>query len=80
MPIFSGPASTLKLLELAGVVQRLDRRVEGGGDAVVDFDVARASSCDGKMIEPLVEALVEHALGQRLAADRRRRGAPGRCG
>ena len=68
MPVFSGPASTLKFAERAGVVQALDDRVEGRGHPVVDLDVAHRGR-RGQHDRARFDALVRQALDQRLARD-----------
>ena len=69
IPVFSGPCVDLEGIKLAGVLQALDDRVEGRGDAIVHLDIAH---CGRRRQDDraLLDTLVRQALDQRLAGDR----------
>ena len=70
MPVFSGPASTLKFSSLPSSCSLSDDRVEGRGHAVVDLDVAHRGR-GRQQDRARFDAPLHQAVDQRLAGDRR---------
>ena len=74
MPILSAPASTVKSSSLPASFSTLTAASKAAVTRLFTSTLP-AVVCDGKRIEPLVDAVVEHALRHCRAADGRRRRA-----